>query len=94
MGVRGKRQGNPWGCQGEGFPCGFPRSGRRLDSFDLPSARRADAGRRECGADFGGAQWPYVMSRTCAGAVRRVVRGFEVTVKYRVVGGSRRASGR
>ena len=33
-GVRGKRQGNP-GALGEGFPCGFPRSGRRLDSFDF-----------------------------------------------------------
>jgi hypothetical protein len=38
MGVRGETSGEPWGCQGEGVPCGFPPLGSKTRWFDLPSA--------------------------------------------------------
>ena len=68
MGVRGKREGNPWACQGEGFPCGFPRSGRRLDVLICRRrpARASVLARRGAG----GGPAPHSGRTRCHGAVR------------------------
>jgi hypothetical protein len=92
MGVRGKRQGNPWGC-GEGFPCGFPRSGRRLDVFNvLPSAGLEGRcpGRSGRGVGVGAIQCPHGVSRGCAGCVRAACVGVLGRDKPRCAGLSRK----